>query len=474
MLFASFPYILVFLPIVVIVCIIFGRIWGPKAAQASVLLASVVFYARSKPSNLVFLALSILINWILGREIERSKAPLKKRLLVTGLVLNVLYLCTFKYLDFFASMISFALPHGYVIPKLPFPLGISFFTITQIMYLVDCYEGILKAGSLFDHASFVAFFPYVISGPLGRAKRMRHQFPHFGGKSGERSANISRGLYHFAMGLFKKCVFADTFARVSSYGDSVGHASATEAWIFGIAYAMRIYFDFSGYSDMAIGSAMMLGIEIPRNFDAPYTSKSIIEFWQRWHISLTGFITSYLYTPILRSFKKATVMTGIVATFVAMGIAGLWHGPAWTYVIYGLLHGAALGVNQLWRKKKMPRIPPFISWALTFVFVVVAFAYFGATSVPEGTQRVITLFNPHLPFATNHLGRMNNEALDLHVFGLPLLVGIAVSFFGKSSEEKAREFTPTAFNCAYSVALISIAFVFLNTSFAKPFIYFKF
>jgi alginate O-acetyltransferase complex protein AlgI len=332
MLFASFPYILLFLPLVVLVCIALRKLVGPRAAQIWIVAASIFFYAKSNPSNLIYLAISILANWGFARWIAKTEQPAKKRILVWALVLNIVYLSAFKYLGFFASLFAFALPHGFKVPMLPFPLGISFFTITQIMYLIDCYEDTLSAGSLLDHASFVTFFPYLISGPLGRAKRMRHQFGNFGGQEGARANLLARGVYLFAIGLFKKAVLANSFAQVVDFGNTTAtNMSSLESWIFSIAYALDVYFDFSGYSDMAIGSALMLGIEIPRNFDRPFSSKSIIEFWQRWHISLTQFITAYLYTPILRAFKKRTLFTAAIATFFAMGIAGLWHGAAWTF-----------------------------------------------------------------------------------------------------------------------------------------------
>jgi alginate O-acetyltransferase complex protein AlgI len=475
MLFASFSFILIYLPIVVVVCIAIQRIFGPKSAQAWILAASIFFYARSNPFNLVFLIASIVCNWLFCQWIERTEQPGKKRILVVALTANVIYLCVFKYLAFFASIFAFALPHGFIVPTLPFPLGISFFTVTQIMYLVDCYEGILTSGTLFDHATFVAFFPYVISGPLGRAKRMRHQFGHFGGQDGTRAANVSRGFFHFSMGLFKKAVFADSFARVATYGyKSATHLSALEAWVFSVAFALQLYFDFSGYSDMAIGSAMMLGIEIPRNFDAPYKSKSIIEFWQRWHISLTNFITSYLYTPVLRAFKNNSLLNSALATLLAMGIAGLWHGAAWTFVIFGLLHGTYLGINQFWRKKKMPKIPVPLSWCLTFTGVLIALIFFGADSAGQGAARVVSLFNPHHAFSMANLIEMNIEGVSLRIFGLPILIGTITAFFGPSSESYARDFQSTALNCAFTVIVTLIAFVFINSSIPAPFIYFRF
>lgn len=477
MLFASFAYILVFLPIVVVGCVAVRKLLGATAAQVWVLAASLVFYGRSNPFDLTYLVASIVANWLIARWIDRSVAPAKKRILVLGLGLNVAYLCTFKYLGFFASVFAFALPRGFTVPVLPFPLGISFFTITQIMYLVDCYEETLAAGTLFEHASFVAFFPYLIAGPLGRAKRIRHQFGWFGGQDANRKELMARGVYQFSLGLFKKEVFANSFQQLVAFGTSTAkNMSAAEAWIFSISYAMQIYFDFSGYTDMAIGSALMLGIEIPRNFDSPYSAKSIIEFWQRWHISLTGFITTYLYTPILRSFKKRTLFTSAIATFFAMGIAGLWHGAAWTFVIYGFLHGTYLGINQYWRKKNMPKIPGFFSWMITFMAVVIAEVYFGADSVAAANARVVSMFNPHHALAmTNMLSfGLTVNGLGLRIFGWELTLAALISIFGPSSEQQARDFVPTLRNCGYAVALTVLSFVLLNSTISTPFIYFRF
>ena len=477
MLFASFRYILIFLPAVVLGVIAVRKLLGPRAAQVWVLVASIVFYTAAKPFNLVYLLASLSVNWLLARAIERTEGAARKRILVGGLVLNVAYLCLFKYLGFFASMVRFGLPPGYRVPELGFPLGISFFTITQIMYLVDCYEDTLAAGSLFDHATFVAFFPYLISGPLGRAKRMRHQFGNFGGEAGARTELLARGVFLFALGLFKKAVFANAFAQVVTFGSSSAHnLSAIEGWIFSVAYVMQVYFDFSGYSDMAIGSALMLGVEIPRNFDKPYSATSILEFWQRWHISLTNFITSYLYTPILKSFSRRTLFTSALATFFAMGVAGLWHGGAWTFVIWGFLHGAFLGINQYWRKKSLPHIPAFLGWLLTFACWTITMVYFGADSVGQANARLATMFNPH------HAFRLPNvTSLELQVYGLgirisqwPLFAGVLCSIFGPSSEELGRDFQPSALNCAYAVGLAAVSLALVNSTISTPFVYFRF
>jgi D-alanyl-lipoteichoic acid acyltransferase DltB (MBOAT superfamily) len=264
-----------------------------------------IFYAWPKPEHLVYLLGSVLVNWQLARMIASATPPRRKRLLQAGLVLNIGFLCVFKYLNFFIGSIPVLAHRKLLTLDLAFPLGISFFTLAQIMYLVDCYEDLMPPSSLFDHATFVSFFPCIISGPICRARRIVHQFPTLNG-AGPTAETVARAIFLFSMGLIKKVVLADAFSQAADIGFSnIASLSTAEAWCSVSAYALQLYFDFSGYSDMAIASALLLGIEVPRNFDAPLRSLSIIEFWQRWHISLSSFITTYLYTPILRSFKRA-------------------------------------------------------------------------------------------------------------------------------------------------------------------------
>ncbi len=472
--FNSFKYLWVFLPVVVVVCILLRKSLGPTAARAWVLGASVVFYGFSKPADLIYLALSILANWLLAGAIGRAEMPNKKRILVSGLVLNVAYLGLFKYLGFFASVAAPVLPSAFHLPPLAFPLGVSFFTITQIMYLVDTYEGLLDSGSLFDHASFVAFFPYLISGPLGRAKRMRHQFSNFGGQDGLRADMLARGIFLFSIGLVKKALLASAFSQIANWAPTIAHPSAAEQWLFSVAYMMELYFDFSGYSDMAIGSAMMLGIEIPRNFDAPYRATSITEYWQRWHISLSQFITTYMFTPLLKSFRKRTLVASSIATLVSMAIAGLWHGAAWTFVVYGLLNGVYLAVNAAWRKKRLPQMPAVLGWLMTLVAVDVADTYFSASSLREGTFRVLSLFNLHHPLSIANLNYLTVYNFPWWEAAVPLGVAAILTVYGPSSEQLARDFKPSRLNCACAAGLALLGFLFTNSSGAVPFIYFKF
>jgi D-alanyl-lipoteichoic acid acyltransferase DltB (MBOAT superfamily) len=476
MLFNSVQYIAVFFPLVFLGCLLLRRLAGPRAAQAWILAASLFFYSFLTPRNLTYLLGSILANWLIIRVMDRAPQPARKRWMQLGLVLNIVYLCTFKYVNFFLGVFAFMLPGRFHLPELEFPLGISFFTLTQIMYLVDVYEEIMPAMNLFDSATFVSFFPYVISGPIAKAKRMKHQFGDFGGKQGQQLELFSRGLFQFTIGLFKKVLFADVFAKLANVGFVPGlHLSAAEAWAFSIAYTLQLYFDFSGYSDMAMGAAFMLGIEIPRNFDAPLRSKSIIEFWTRWHISLSQFITAYLYTPISRPLRKMSrnaLLTSAIATFFAMTVAGLWHGPAWTFVLYGIVHGTALAVNQFWRRKQMPVLPAFPSWFLTFCVVLVALIFFRAENVHDGVRITASLFNPWHPLETPLLMPTVRGLTAFNLLLLPL--GVLVAFAGKSSVELAQEFKPTLAN-AFGVGMMFVTCcIFMAFNMSQSFLYFQF
>jgi len=476
--FNSFQFVL-FLPIVMIAVAFARRLAVPKGPQIVILVASLVFYAYARPSYLPYLLGSILVNWQASRWIAGSAGVRRTRLLQLGLAFNIGLLCVFKYLNFFMGSIPYFAHHRFHAPTLAFPLGISFFTLTQIMYLIDCYEKLIPPSSFFDHITFVSFFPYVISGPIGRAKRILHQMPALNSGIGPSADMHARALYLFSIGLIKKVVLADAFSKAADYGfGNISHLSAIEAWAFATAYALQIYFDFSGYSDMAIASALCFGIEIPRNFDAPLRAKSIIEYWQRWHMSLTSFITTYIYTPLVKSFGPVTLLTSGIATFLAMTIAGLWHGANWTFVIFGAIHGLGLAVNQCWRKMKMPAIPKPLSWLFTLMVFDTAFIFFRAPDVQTASLYLTRFCDWHHVFGIENLHRMNGvgpgTGVMFVVFSLAQITGIGAAFFGKTSDQLAREFKPTLLSYAATSACMLFALFYLSSNVVKPFVYFAF
>jgi alginate O-acetyltransferase complex protein AlgI len=473
MLFNSFAYVLFFLPICALGHALIRARAGRRAGEIWLLLSSLFFYGWAKPGNLPLLLGSIAVNWALARAMAAAEGTRRRRLLILGLALNISFLCLFKYLAFFCSgLFALGVPR-FALPGWDFPLGISFFTIQQVMYLVDCYEKLSPASALRDHATFVSFFPYVTSGPLARAKSLVGQLATAPPASGVARADAAaRGLFLFALGLGKKVILADSFARVADLGFAqTGQWSTLEAWAFSVAYSLQIYFDFSGYSDMAMGSAALVGVDIPRNFNAPYRARTVTEFWQRWHISLSSFITTYLYTPILQSFKRATLATAAVATLLSMAIAGLWHGPAWTYVIFGVLHGAALVVNQYWKKTKR-KLPRPLGWALTFAFVNLTFIFFRSPNLSTALH-VGALLLPR-PGGLAHGVLAQVRTIGIVAVVPPLLIGAALAFLGKTSNDAAKDLETSPATALGTAALLIVSLLYMNSNLAKSFVYFNF
>jgi alginate O-acetyltransferase complex protein AlgI len=474
MLFSSFTYLLAFLPLAALVVGSARRIAGARAAQVAILLTSIVFYGWAKPSNLLLLGASVVVNWALARWMTTapSESTKRRRILQLGLALNIAFLCTFKYVNFFLSgLVTLGLP-PLGLPDWALPLGISFFTLNQIMYLVDCYEELTPPSSLFDHASFVSFYPYVVSGPLARAKNIIKQFHQPETDPAKRDDQIARGLYQFALGFSKKVFFADTFGRIADVGFAVpGDLSMVEAWAFSLAYTLQLYFDFSGYSDMAIGSARILGIEIPKNFNTPLRSRTVTEFWQRWHLSLSGFITTYLYTPILQSFKKATLRTAAIATLASMTIAGLWHGPSWNYILFGAMHGVALVINLYWKKTKR-KFPFVVSWGLTIAFVNLSFIFFRSPDLTSAFQMVHNLVPDAHALSTANFKTV--RSMGLLVIVPPVIAGALASALWKNSDELAAAFQPTWRRALATAGMLLVSVLYLNSTITKQFVYFNF
>lgn len=383
MLFNTAEYVFAFFPVVLIGFFALNRFHLVQAAKWWLALSSIVFYAWWYPANLPILLTSVLVNWAVVNAIWRStSAEARKRALIAGLAFNLLYLGCFKYYDFVAFNINSATGAGLPLLNVALPLGISFFTLTQIAYLVDAKEGLVRPQRFQNFALFVLFFPHLIIGPILHHKDMMPQFEKLRTKVFSLE-NLAAGLLRFGIGFAKKALIADPLSGYVRFAFDDSHALGTfEAWQAALAFACQLYFDFSGYVDMALGSAMMLNIRMPENFNSPLRAKSVIEFWSRWHMTLTNFLTTYIYTPILYAFRKLTFAKSLVAVFITFFISGIWHGAAWTFILFGAAHGAALAINHVWRRNRWP-MPPFAGWLLTFVFVACTFVLFRAKSVAD-------------------------------------------------------------------------------------------
>jgi D-alanyl-lipoteichoic acid acyltransferase DltB (MBOAT superfamily) len=371
MLFHSPPFLLGFLPVFLVGFFLLGRFAGHRWVLGWMLAASLFFYGWWNPVFVLLPAGSILGNYAIASRIRRSEARAARRWLASGVALNLFLLGWFKYADF---LLHSVMPHA---PALGIflPLAISFFTFQQIMFLVGTARGECTECGLLPYAGFVAFFPHLIAGPIVRPRDIVPQLmaPGFARLRGE---NISAGATLLLLGLAKKLVLGDTFGRFADIGfDAAAHGavlSFVEAWYATLAYSLQIYFDFSGYSDMAVGLARMLNVRFPANFASPYQARSIAEFWRRWHITLGWFLRDYLYIPLGGSRCGEARRTANL--MLTMLLCGLWHGAAWSFVLWGGLHGLYLVLQRAWPI----RLPGWLAQELTLLAVVVAWVPFRA------------------------------------------------------------------------------------------------
>ncbi|MDR3369921.1 MBOAT family protein [Rhodoferax sp.] len=404
MLFNSTEFLFAFLPVLLIVFFQLGRV-SQRLAAAWLALGSLFFYAWWNPAYVVLLLGSIVFNYLAGYALARGSdigSPRRKRLLVMGVTGDLVLLGYFKYANFFVDTVNTALGTSYGVINIVLPLGISFFTFTQIAFLVDAARGKAKEFNFIHYGLFVTYFPHLIAGPVLHHKEM---MPQFGQPSTYRFnyTFLTVGLTMFALGLFKKVVLADGVApyatpifAAAAQGDPVG---LLQAWGGALAYTLQLYFDFSGYSDMAIGLSYMIGVRLPLNFNSPYKATSITEFWRRWHMTLSRFLRDYLYISLGGNRQGPT--RRYVNLMATMLLGGLWHGAGWTFVIWGGLHGLALVLHQAWRglRKRLGHdltrstaLGHVASVGLTFLVVVLGWVFFRAASFSAAIALVHGMF----------------------------------------------------------------------------------
>jgi alginate O-acetyltransferase complex protein AlgI len=391
MLFNSYPFIFVYLPIVWLGFFVISQ--RTKVGGIFYLgLASLAFYGYVNPKLVFLLLISICFNYAAALVIIRASRPLGQKLLVVSICANLLCLAAFKYLNFFITTANHFHANW---PELDIllPVGISFFTFTQIAFLVDVYRGLAKETRFMHYLLFVTWFPHLIAGPVLHHSQM---MPQFKAATTYRPniESITVGITFFTIGLFKKVVLADEFALIANpLFDSAaagGSPKLLAAWVGAICYALQLYFDFSGYCDMAIGLSRLFNIKLPLNFDSPYKSASIIDFWRRWHMTLSRFLRDYLYVPL--GGNRRGVMRRYSNLMLTMILGGLWHGANWTFIVWGAMHGVYLLVNHMWRalwpirdasgpQSALHNASRALGVVITFIAVVIAWVPFRADSI---------------------------------------------------------------------------------------------
>ncbi|MDB5807020.1 MAG: alginate O-acetyltransferase [Betaproteobacteria bacterium] len=398
MLFNSYHFIFVFLPVVLAGFLLLAR-RSMASAMLWLAIASVFFYGYWSMAALPVLLLSIIFNYVAGVRILSCESPrLKRWLMRAAIAVDLAALGVFKYANFISS--SFYALIGSDSPpdfSIALPIGISFFTFTQIAYIVDCYKGLAGETRLSHYTLFVSFFPHLVAGPILHHGQMMPQFASR--KLFRLSAETTlTALIMFAIGLAKKTLLADPLGDLAdglfNAVDRGGVPDFGGAWIGVLAYTFQIYFDFSAYSDMAIGISLLFGIALPINFNSPYKATSIVDFWRRWHITLSNFLRDYLYIPL--GGNRHGSGRRYLNLLITMLLGGLWHGAGWTFVVWGGLHGCYLVINHLWEKgRPAARRGGRLAWAITFLSVVFAWVFFRSSTLAGALHICDAMKWPH-------------------------------------------------------------------------------
>lgn len=467
MLFNSYAFLFAFLPLTLLGYFALGRL-GKAAGAGWLALCSLFFYAWWDHRYVVLLLTSIGVNYVAGGFIARHAGTRKgKQALWLAVAANLMLLGYYKYADFFILSTNAALGTGWPALGVLLPIGISFFTFTQIAYLADSHAGKVVENRFVYYLLFVTYFPHLIAGPVLHHKEMMPQFDV--GKNYRLDlANISIGLTIFAIGLAKKVLIADNLAGFAApvFSPGLARPDFFAAWGGALAYTFQLYFDFSGYSDMAIGLSRLFGVRLPLNFNSPYKSANIAEFWRRWHMTLSRFLRDYLYIP-LGGNRKGGVRRqfNLMATMV---LGGLWHGAGWTFVIWGALHGGFLVVHQLWQglagrshlrwPVRVGRVLGLMGVALTFICVVFAWVYFRAPDLATANRLVLGMFGSWgAALPESLMSRLGPLQAVLAALGIGsylgggsvfvetwawVAVGATVAFFAPNTQEIMARFSP--------------------------------
>lgn len=482
MVFSSYIFIFAFLPLVLLGFYLLPRLIAApgrlrRAQNLLLIAASLVFYGYYSVKYLLLMAASILVNYGLALGIQYGsdrRRELSRLCFLLGVLFNVLLIGYFKYYDFFVENINFLFRSSFALKHLLLPLGISFFTFQQLSFLVSVYKKEEQVEDFISYCVFVLFFPQLVAGPIVLYSEM---IPQFRDESRCRfdSDNLARGIYIFSIGFFKKAVVADTLALFVDNGYAQSSLGLAAAWAVSLCYTLQIYFDFSGYSDMAIGLGKLFNIDLPWNFLSPYQSESFSVFWRRWHITLGRALSSYIYKPLGGSRRgRAKTFLNTMATFL---ISGLWHGAAWTFVLWGGIHGLFVAGEKL-LGDRLERVPKALRVGLTFLLVNVLWVLFRAESFSQAGM----VYSGMLSFGSLNLEQLAALVLD-NAFDFPTIVDItylfsllavllAVVFRCRNSREMLERFRCSGSSLVFTVFLFCFSAIHLSRG--SIFIYFNF
>lgn len=464
MLFNSDVFLLAFLPAVLLAFRALTLARSERATLVFLILASFLFYGWWDWHFVFLLVGSVLFNFACADLLRRARATnVRRTLLAFGVAANLAALSYFKYTRFFLETLAgLGLWHD-PIPQLVLPLAISFFTFEQIAYLVDTFRGHVPSHGFLQYAAFIVFFPRLIAGPIVRPHEV---LPQLRGTTLCRfdADHVSTGLFIFSFGLAKKVLLADTFGSwATPLFDNVPVVSFKDAWGAAVAFVLQIYFDFSGYSDMAVGLALLFNIRLPENFDSPYQATSLIDFWRRWHMTLSRFLRDYLYIPLGGAWHGR--VREYASLMVTLTLGGLWHGANWTFVVFGAVHGLGLVLNHAWRRAGSP-MPAAAGWPLTFAFVIVTWVMFRAPSF----ERAAVMYTGMLGLNGLSLARGAHTIGDRWLW---LFAGLVIIWLCPNRQQIVA--LPWRSRIAYGATFATLMLVsLLVLGDGEPFVYFQF
>ena len=460
MLFNSYEFLFLFLPICFFVYFYLNSKKLVTASKIFLVVASLFFYSWWNVIYLPLILGSMLFNFFVGQALGKKST---KKMLTFGIIGNVLLLGYFKYTDFFISNFNWALNKDVDLLHLALPLAISYFTFQQIAFLVDSYRGETKEYNFLNYSIFITFFPQLLMGPIVHHKEMMPQF-ETKWKLYINWENVALGFFIFAIGLAKKTLIGDPLTDYAQYAfNNAKELSSIEAWYASTSYVLSYYFDLSGYADMAIGIGKMFNIDIPKNFNSPYKARNFADYWKRWHITLSRFLGDYIYKSLGGNKNLVIVMyMNIMITFF---VSGFWHGAGWNFVVWGLLNGIFVVMAHMMRKANL-KMNLYLAWFLMFIGLILTRILFVADSFSDAWYVTYTLFD------ISNLRFSNLYYIDpyLQSFYLVLALGLAVG--AKNSMELAENFKPNKKYLFYTIILLT-ASLFTFSS-AKEFLYFQF
>ncbi len=497
MLFNSYEFIFLFMPAAVAGFALLSST-RHKAALFWLTVASLFFYAYWDWHSLWILVASTLFNFACSLAIGRSADPVSKRWLVFGIAGNLVALGIFKYAGFAVQATNDIAGTHFAVPDITLPLGISFFTFTQIAYLVDVYLRETSDHDPVRYTLFVSYFPHLIAGPILHHKPMMGQLADPAVARLE-ADNWILGLIYFSIGLAKKLLLADPLGAIASpmfqtaqYG---GELSAGAAWIATSTYTLQLYFDFSGYSDMAVGLSLLFGVRIPVNFLSPLKATSIVELWRRWHISLMNFLRDYVYMPLSMMLARHAarrrlgkwpmfLLAVVIPVNVTFLVSGIWHGAGWTFIVFGIFTGLAMTVESAWRRAAMPRLPLLAAWFLTMLVFLISIVFFRSADLATAQRILTAMASVSFPGAGSWTGDPNLALINFRHLVMLSAVAAAIGLLAPNSVQIVETIQRHLANReVLSVRLVSVAMAgfgllfaisVLNLGKASAFLYFRF